>query len=195
MWCASPSGRHCCRHCSRCCPPSYWRGRCIAAVSLVGSGCLGYMRHDVGAAGASSGVRAIYSASMASRACWPRCAVGWVLLQLLALRFTGHFTGAPLFNLPLASRPLLHALENIPVKQRQLAVQLGMNSWQQLRIVEWPALRRQLLPSAALIQLVCCLGLVLLSQQLSRALPVGNTAYHWRNPADSQCGAASSMTC
>lgn len=112
----------------------------------------------------------------------------------------------------------MHALENIPVKQRQLAVQLGMNSWQQLRIVEWPALRRQLLPSAALIfmpcfatvlalggepqattlelaiyqalnydydpsraallaliQLVCCLRLVRLSQQLSRALPVGNT--------------------
>ncbi|MBQ0954766.1 thiamine/thiamine pyrophosphate ABC transporter permease ThiP [Serratia symbiotica] len=137
------------------------------------------------------------------------------------------------FNLPLASRLLLHALENIPVEQRQLAVQLGMNSWQQWRIVEWPALRRQLLPSAALIfmlcfasfatvlalgggpqattlelaiyqalsydydlsraallaliQLGCCLGLVLLSQQLSRALPVGNThAHHWRNPADSQ---------
>lgn len=137
------------------------------------------------------------------------------------------------FNLPLASRLLLHALENIPVEQRQLAVQLGMNSWQHWRIVEWPALRRQLLPSAALIfmlcfasfatvlalgggphattlelaiyqalsydydlsraallaliQLVCSLGLVLLSQQLSHALPVGNTqAHHWRNPADSQ---------
>ncbi|NIH12350.1 MAG: ABC transporter permease subunit, partial [Serratia symbiotica] len=65
------------------------------------------------------------------------------------------------FNLPLASRLLLHALENIPVEQRQLAVQLGMNNWQQWRIVEWPALRR--------------------------ALPVGNThAHHWRNPADSQ---------
>ncbi|CAI2453337.1 Sulfate transport system permease protein CysW [Serratia ficaria] len=133
------------------------------------------------------------------------------------------------FNLPLASRLLLQALENIPVEQRQLAAQLGMNGWQQFRFVEWPALRRQILPSGALIfmlcfatvlslgggpqattielaiyqalsydydlsraallaliQLTCCLGLVLLSQRLSQALPVGHThAQIWRNPEDS----------
>ncbi|ATA19405.1 thiamine transport system permease protein [Gibbsiella quercinecans] len=136
------------------------------------------------------------------------------------------------FNLPLATRLLLQALENIPVEQRQLAAQLGMNGWQQFRIVEWPALRRQLLPSGALIfmlcfasfatvlalgggpqattielaiyqalsydydlsraallaliQMACCLGLVLLSQRLSQALPVGATqAALWRNPEDS----------
>lgn len=38
----------------------------------------------------------------------------------------------------------------------------------------------------ALIQLFCCLGLVLLSQKLSQALPVGHThAQRWRDPADS----------
>ena len=38
----------------------------------------------------------------------------------------------------------------------------------------------------ALIQLSCCLGLVLISQRLSRALPVGHThAQRWRNPEDS----------
>lgn len=136
------------------------------------------------------------------------------------------------FNLPLAVRLLLQALENIPVEQRQLAAQLGMNGWQQFRFVEWPALRRQILPSGALIfmlcfasfatvlslgggpqattielaiyqalsydydlsraallaliQLACCLGLVVLSQRLSQALPVGNTQAHiWRNPEDS----------
>ncbi|WP_346826986.1 thiamine/thiamine pyrophosphate ABC transporter permease ThiP [Serratia inhibens] len=136
------------------------------------------------------------------------------------------------FNLPLAARLLLQALENIPVEQRQLAAQLGMNGWQQFRFVEWPALRRQILPSGALIfmlcfasfatvlslgggpqattielaiyqalsydydlsraallaliQLACCLGLVVLSQRLSQALPVGNTQAHiWRNPEDS----------
>lgn len=137
------------------------------------------------------------------------------------------------FNLPLATRLLLQALENVPVEQRQLAAQLGMNSWQQFRFVEWPALRRQILPSGALIfmlcfasfatvlslgggpqattielaiyqalsydydlshaallaliQLVCCLGLVMLSQRLSQALPVGATqALRWRNPEDSR---------
>ncbi|MCI1680261.1 MAG: thiamine/thiamine pyrophosphate ABC transporter permease ThiP [Ewingella americana] len=136
------------------------------------------------------------------------------------------------FNLPLAARLLLQALENIATEQRQLAAQLGMNAWQQFRFVEWPALRRQILPAAALIfmlcfasfatvlslgggpqattielaiyqalsydydltraaslaliQLVCCLGLVMLSQQLSRALPVGHThAQKWYDPNDS----------
>jgi thiamine transport system permease protein len=136
------------------------------------------------------------------------------------------------FNLPLAARLLLQALENIAVEQRQLAAQLGMNAWQQFRFVEWPAIRRQIFPAAALIfmlcfasfatvlslgggpqattielaiyqalsydydlsraatlaliQLFCCLTLVLLSQKLSQALPVGQThAQRWRNPDDS----------
>lgn len=136
------------------------------------------------------------------------------------------------FNMPLATRLLLQALENIPTEQRQLAAQLGMNGWQQFRFVEWPALRRQILPSGALIfmlcfasfatvlslgggpqattielaiyqalsydydlgraallaliQLACCLGLVVLSQRLSQALPVGHThAQRWRDPQDS----------
>ncbi|MBU9851916.1 thiamine/thiamine pyrophosphate ABC transporter permease ThiP [Rahnella aceris] len=136
------------------------------------------------------------------------------------------------FNLPLATRLLLQALENIAVEQRQLAAQLGMNIWQQFRFVEWPAIRRQIFPAAALIfmlcfasfatvlslgggpqattielaiyqalsydydlsraatlaliQLFCCLALVLLSQKLSQALPVGQThSQRWRNPDDS----------
>ncbi|HGM5491879.1 TPA: thiamine/thiamine pyrophosphate ABC transporter permease ThiP [Serratia fonticola] len=136
------------------------------------------------------------------------------------------------FNMPLATRLLLQALENIPTEQRQLAAQLGMNGWQRFRFMEWPALRRQILPCGALIfmlcfasfatvlslgggpqattielaiyqalsydydlgraallaliQLACCLGLVVLSQRLSQALPVGHThAQRWRDPQDS----------
>ncbi len=136
------------------------------------------------------------------------------------------------FNLPLATRLLLQALQQIPTEQRQLAAQLGLSGWQQLRIVEWPWLQRQLLPAAALIcmlcfasfatvlalgggpqattlelaiyqalsydydpgraallallQLVCCLGLVVLSQRLNKNLPAGSSSHgSWRNPADS----------
>jgi len=167
---------------------------------------------------------------------------GWLaqLCQWLGLEYSfspyglkGILLAHIFFNLPLAARLLLQALENIATEQRQLAAQLGMNAWQQFRFVEWPALRRQILPAAALIfmlcfasfatvlslgggpqattielaiyqalsydydlaraaslaliQLVCCLGLVVLSQQLSRALPVGHThAQTWRNPDDSR---------
>ncbi|WP_413731281.1 thiamine/thiamine pyrophosphate ABC transporter permease ThiP [Sodalis sp. RH20] len=135
------------------------------------------------------------------------------------------------FNLPLATRLLLQALEGIPVEQRQLAAQLDMAGWHFFRILEWPYLRRQLLPAAALIfmlcfasfatvlslgggprattielaiyqalsydydpgraallalvQMICCLGLVLSSQRLTRAFPVGATHFsQWRNPGD-----------
>ncbi|CEE90797.1 thiamin transport protein (ABC superfamily, membrane) [Xenorhabdus nematophila str. Anatoliense] len=136
------------------------------------------------------------------------------------------------FNMPMATRLLLQSLENIAIEQRQLAAQLGMNEWQHFRLVEWPYLRRQILPTGALIfmlcfasfatvlalgggpaattielaiyqalsydydlahaallgliQLFCCLGLVLLSQKLKGALSVGyGHQQQWRNPQDS----------
>ena len=138
------------------------------------------------------------------------------------------------FNLPLASRLLLQALQQIPGEQRQLAAQLGLRGWTHFRIVEWPWLRRQILPSGALIfmlcfasfatvlslgggprattielaifqalsfdydpgraallallQMSCCLGLVLLSQCLNKAMPAGSDSLGgWRNPEDSRC--------
>lgn len=137
------------------------------------------------------------------------------------------------FNLPLATRLLLQALEGIPVEQRQLSAQLDISGWSFFRILEWPYLRRQLLPAfalifmlcfasfatvlslgggprattielaiyqalsydydpgraamLALIQMICCLGLVLLSQRLARAFPVGAThGSQWRNPQDTR---------
>ncbi|WNN49179.1 thiamine/thiamine pyrophosphate ABC transporter permease ThiP [Siccibacter colletis] len=136
------------------------------------------------------------------------------------------------FNLPMATRLLLLALEQIPGEQRQIAAQLDMRGWHFFRYVEWPWLRRQIAPTAALIfmlcfasfatvlslgggpqattielaifqalsydydparaallallQMVCCLGLVMLSQRLSKAIPVGSSAVSgWRNPQDS----------
>ncbi|VEA39886.1 ABC transporter integral membrane protein [Salmonella enterica subsp. enterica] len=135
------------------------------------------------------------------------------------------------FNLPMASRLLLQSLESIPGEQRQLAAQLGMRGWHFFRFVEWPWLRRQIPPVAALIfmlcfasfatvlslgggpqattielaifqalsydydparaamlaliQMVCCLALVLLSQRLSKAIAPGMTLTQgWRDPDD-----------
>lgn len=59
------------------------------------------------------------------------------------------------FNMPLATRMLLQSLENIAIEQRQLTAQLGFNEWQQFKILEWPYLRRQILPTAALIFMLC----------------------------------------
>lgn len=136
------------------------------------------------------------------------------------------------FNLPLAARLLLQALEQIPGEQRQIAAQLGLRGWHHFRIVEWPWLRRQILPAGALIfmlcfasfatvlslgggpkattielaifqalsfdydpgraallamvQMGCCLGLVMLSQWLSKVIPAGSASVaRWRNPEDS----------
>ncbi|QOL15946.1 thiamine/thiamine pyrophosphate ABC transporter permease ThiP [Dickeya dianthicola] len=136
------------------------------------------------------------------------------------------------FNLPLATRLFLQALEGIATEQRQLAAQLGLRGWHFFRLVEWPWLRRQLLPAGALIfmlcfasfatvlalgggpqattielaiyqalsfdydppraallallQMVCCLGLVWFSQRLGRLLAVGaGSRLRWRDPQDS----------
>ena len=172
------------------------------------------MRHDAGAAGAGGGVR---PAQRLWARGWLATLCGWLGVEygFSPYGLQGILLAHLFFNLPLATRLLLQALENIPVEQRQLAAQLGMNGWQQFRFVEWPALRRQILPSGALIfmlcfasfatvlslgggpqattielaiyralsydydlgraamlaliQLSCCLGLVLISQRLSRA--------------------------
>lgn len=135
------------------------------------------------------------------------------------------------FNMPMATRLLLQALEQIPGEQRQIAAQLGMRGRDFFRLVEWPWLRRQIPPVAALIfmlcfasfatvlslgggpqattielaiyqalnfdydpgraamlavlQMICCLGLVLLSQRLSKAIAVGHSQLSgWRDPDD-----------
>ena len=165
---------------------------------------------------------------------------GWLaqLFRALGLRWTfspyglqGILLAHLFFNLPMATRLLLQALEQIPAEQRQLAAQLGLRGATFFRFVEWPWIRRQLPAIAALIfmlcfasfatvlalgggprattvelaiyqalnfdydpgraamlalvQMTCCLGLMLLSQRLSRALSPGTTqGSGWRNPED-----------
>ncbi|SMB84822.1 thiamine transport system permease protein [Pasteurella testudinis DSM 23072] len=59
------------------------------------------------------------------------------------------------FNLPLASKIFLQALNSIPYQQRQLAAQLNIRNGDFLRLIEWPYLRQQLLPLFALIFMLC----------------------------------------
>ncbi|WP_034945816.1 thiamine/thiamine pyrophosphate ABC transporter permease ThiP [Erwinia oleae] len=166
---------------------------------------------------------------------------GWLakLCALLGIDYTfspyglaGILLAHIFFNLPLAARLLLQALEQIPGEQRQLAAQLGLRGWHFFSVVEWPWLRRQIFPAGALIfmlcfasfatvlslgggpkattlelaifqalsfdydpgraallamiQMVCCLGLVMLSQRLSKAIPSGSAVVGgWRDPQDS----------
>ncbi|STG52760.1 thiamine ABC transport system, permease protein [Escherichia coli] len=141
--------------------------------------------------------------------------IAWSGVDLFALRPARYFAGHVFFNLPMASRLLLQALENIPGEQRQLAAQLGMLaallSFRRMAVVTatnppvaalifmlcfasfatvlslgggpqattielaiYQALSYDYDPARAamlaLIQMVCCLGLVLLSQRLSKAI-------------------------
>lgn len=165
---------------------------------------------------------------------------GWLAQLCQALGMTWSFSPYGIqgillahvfFNMPMATRLLLQTLEQIPSEQRQLAAQLGMRGFAFFRFVEWPWLRRQIPPVAALIfmlcfasfatvlslgggpqattielaiyqalsfdydpgraamlalvQMVCCLGLIALSQRLSKSLDPGHSQHNdWRDPDD-----------
>ncbi|WP_380182049.1 thiamine/thiamine pyrophosphate ABC transporter permease ThiP [Kalamiella sp. sgz302252] len=172
--------------------------------------------------------------SVYGRTGWLAALCGWLGLDyhFTPYGLQGILLAHVFFNLPLAARLLLQTLEQIPSEQRQLAAQLGITGWHHFRLVEWPWLRRQLLPTGslifmlcfasfatvlalgggpkattielaifqalnfdydpgraallALLQMICCLGLVLLSQRLSKALPSGSASLQgWRDPQDS----------
>ena len=59
------------------------------------------------------------------------------------------------FNIPLAARTFLHALERVPAEHWRLAAQLGMGPSAILRLLDWPVLRREMPGLAAVIFLVC----------------------------------------
>lgn len=59
------------------------------------------------------------------------------------------------FNLPLAVRLFLEALQTVPTDQWRLASQLGMGSRSAFRLIEWPALRQALPGVAGLVFMLC----------------------------------------
>jgi thiamine transport system permease protein len=59
------------------------------------------------------------------------------------------------FNLPLATRLLLEALDTVPADQWRLASQLGMRAGAAFRFVEWPVLRASLPGVAGLVFMLC----------------------------------------
>ncbi len=59
------------------------------------------------------------------------------------------------FNMPMATRILLQSLNSIPDSSWKLAAQLGMNSSQQFRLLEWPAIRQNMAGLLLLIFSLC----------------------------------------
>ena len=59
------------------------------------------------------------------------------------------------FNMPLAARLFVEALETVPADQWRLASQLGMGPWARFRFIEWPALRAALPGVAGLVFMLC----------------------------------------
>jgi thiamine transport system permease protein len=59
------------------------------------------------------------------------------------------------FNLPLAARIMLHALEKIPSENWRLACQLGINSWDSFKLIQLPVLK-SVIPGIALLIFSLC---------------------------------------
>lgn len=59
------------------------------------------------------------------------------------------------FNMPLATRLLLEALQTVPSDQWRLASQLGMGARASFRLIEWPAMRAALPGIAGLVFMLC----------------------------------------
>jgi thiamine transport system permease protein len=59
------------------------------------------------------------------------------------------------FNLPLSVRILLQTLEDIPASNWRLGSQLGMNTWQSFRFIQWPMVK-QALPGLSILVFSLC---------------------------------------
>jgi len=74
---------------------------------------------------------------------------------------TGILLAHVFFNLPLAARLLLAALERLPAEYWQLASSLGMRPFPVFRFIEWPAVQRVIPGIAGLIFMLCATSFTL----------------------------------
>ena len=82
--------------------------------------------------------------------------------QLLHIPFPFHIYGlqgillAHIFlNFPYACSLFYKTLNSVSIEQKQLAAQLNFSTFTYFKLLEWPLLRRQILPMASLIFMLC----------------------------------------
>ncbi len=80
---------------------------------------------------------------------------GWLPIGSRLYGLNGILLAHMFFNLPLAVRLFLPVWNTIPKQQWRISSQLGMNSWQQWKYIEWPALRESLPSISVLIFMLC----------------------------------------
>lgn len=97
---------------------------------------------------AALGILALYGRAGLFASVW---GTGWPGIYGLSGILTAHV----FFNLPLATRLLLEALDTIPADQWRLAAQLGMNARSTFTLIEWPTIRRALPAIAGLVFMLC----------------------------------------
>ena len=85
-------------------------------------------------------------------------------METLHLWFKRHSHCPFIFNIPLAARMSLQALQSVPTEQHQLAAQLNIKGFTFFRLIEWPYLKSQIVSAFILIfyavlhQFYDCLG-------------------------------------
>jgi thiamine transport system permease protein len=91
------------------------------------------------------------------RAGWLPAALSWLGLETGSYVYglTGILIAHVFFNMPFAARNMARALDTVAPETWRLASQLGFTQAQIFRLVEWPALRQVLFPTAAVIFALC----------------------------------------
>src|SRR6056297_727633 len=90
------------------------------------------------------------------RAGWISTTLGWIGLppvQIYGLH--GVVLAHVFFNLPLATRLILQAWQEVPAERFRLAAQLNVDGWAMIRLIEWPILRRIVPGVLAVIFAIC----------------------------------------
>lgn len=87
---------------------------------------------------------------------WFNALAGHVDLQMPSIfGLTGILLAHVFFNLPLAVRVLVAALDGMPKEYRLLTAQMNLSLADRVRIVHWPAARAPLMQAATLIFMLC----------------------------------------